>query len=319
MKNKMLARYSLTAAAVVCATFGSLSYADSVLVNADNYSELQQQVESLKDPSHTLVVLDDDNTLTTLPCPDAKNLGTCQYLGGTAWGIWQGSLPSNSPLKVAPTNDQIYKINNLLFAMSQSVYTEPDVPSVLQNLTNSGVKIVIETARDPSMVTGTESELSLLKTPDNNSLLNFINQHALDSADADAKAGANAPGVYTPCNDSSHRKVRYEDGVYYLAGQNKGVMLNCLFQDLNLSTANPAITHIVFMDDTLSNVNDVYQFFKTNPSYQVISINYHGTDAHRDAFLKGPMAAKYQKHATKVWHQLNDAIQAGISKPSYLN
>jgi hypothetical protein len=314
MENKMLARYSLTAAAVLCATFGSLSYADSVLVNAHNYSELQQQVESLKDPSHTLVVLDDDNTLTTLPCPDAKNLGTCQYLGGTAWGIWQGNLPSNSPLKVAPTNDQIYKINNLLFAMSQSVYTESDVPSVLQNLTNSGVKILIETARDPSMVTGTESQLSALKTANNDSFLNFINQNALQNKEG----GANAPGIYTPCNDSSHRKVRYESGVYYLAGQNKGVMLNCLFQDLKLN-ANPAITHIVFMDDTPSNVNDVYQFFKTNPNYDVISINYHGMDAHRDAFLKGPMAAKYQKHATKVWHQLNDAIQAGVSKPSYLD
>jgi hypothetical protein len=288
----------------------SLVYAEVTLTDAANYSELQQKIEAIKDPAHTLLVLDDDNTLTTLPCPDPKNLQSCQYIGGTAWGIWQGGLPKTSPLRLSPEDSKIYQINNIIFSFSRSVYTEQDVPEVLEKLAHEGVTIIVETARDGSMMNATEAQLSALKVPDGTSLLNFMNRHGLKST----QYGANLTGSYYPCDQLNRRKVRYENGVYYLAGQNKGVMLDCLFQDLKLSEINPPVTHIVFMDDTPSNATDVYQFFKNSPKYQdgyqVVSINYHGMDAHRDAFLKGPMALRYQQQATRVWRQLNQAIQA---------
>ncbi len=299
---------SAVALSLVCA----FSHSQAVLVNADSYEDLKVQVNSLKDRAHTLVVLDNDNTLTTLPCNDPNNLESCQYLGGTAWGMWQGSLPVDSPLRISPDTQKIYEANEIIFGLSQSVFTENDVPSVLQDLTHQGASLLIETARDGNMLNATEMQLSHLTFSEGFSLLDFVSRHALSSP----QNGPNLAGSYYPCNDLSHRKVRYEEGVYYLAGQNKGVMLNCLFHDLNLSAINPPITQIVFMDDTPSNAQDVYEFFKDNPAFNVVSIIYHGMDAHRDAFLTGKMASKYQTKATQSWNTLKTAIQKTIASPS---
>ncbi len=305
MSNKRI--LSGIAFSLLCA----LGHAEAVLVSANSYQDLKTQVDSLKDPSHTLVVLDNDNTVTTLPCQDPTNLQSCQYLGGTAWGIWQGSLPVDSPLRISPDTQKIYQANAVLFALSQSVFTENDVAPVLKSLTDEGVSILIETARDPSMLNATEAQLSNLSVTSGSSLLDFISRHALSSP----QSGPNLAGSYYPCHDLSHRKVRYEEGVYYLAGQNKGVMLNCLFHDLNLSAINPPMTQIVFMDDTPSNAQDVYEFFKDKPNFKVISIVYHGMDAHRDAFLKGKMSSEYQSQATQNWDTLKRAIQKTIATP----
>ncbi len=288
-------------------------YADAILIHAQNYQDLETQLEkSTSDFSHTLLVLDDDNTLTTLPCKDPQDLETCQYLGGTAWGIWQSKLDKNSPMRLSPEDEKIYEANGVIFSLSHAVLTEPDVPLVLEKLTQKGAKLLIETARDSNMLNATESQLSNLNALPGSSLLDFINRHAPQSP----HNGANLPGEYYPCGDLSHRHVRYENGVYYLAGQNKGVMLKCLFQDLGLSAISPAFTQIIFMDDTPKNAEDVYDTFKDLPAYHLTAVIYHGMDAHRDAFLTGPMAEKYQMQAEKSWERLRQAIHASIPNPT---
>jgi len=286
---------------------GALGFANASLSSAINYQDLQHALESLADPSHTLVVLDDDNTLTTMPCPDQNNIQTCQYIGGTAWGMWQTSLPLDSPERIG-TNSMVYAASNLFFALSNEVYTEPDVPVILSELGAEGASIIVETARAEDAASATEDQFNQLQISQGVSLLSFLRSHGLKTLNGQSSLA----GSFLPCQKKTARLVRYEDGVFYVDGQNKGQMLQCLFPALDLA----GIKNIIFMDDTPQNDVDVSNAYKDQSTYQVIALVYHGMDAHRDAFLKGSKASEYQAQATKVWKMLSAVIEAGIAKPS---
>ncbi|MBL4661327.1 MAG: hypothetical protein JKY19_13300 [Alcanivoracaceae bacterium] len=67
--------------------FTTLVNAKSKFKTAKSFAELQQVVENLgkKGQKRTLVVMDDDDTLTMMSCPNQNDAASCQYLGGPAW------------------------------------------------------------------------------------------------------------------------------------------------------------------------------------------------------------------------------------------
>jgi Protein of unknown function (DUF2608) len=286
-----------------------LAYA--VKENVSNYSELQKIVNDLptSSGSSTLLVLDDDDTLTMMPCSNQRSPKTCQYIGGAAWFDWQQNLPAGSKYRVASSFDGLLAVSNLLFALNNMPYTESDIPLILTSLTGTkGVKLLVETARSPDNVAATVRQFkNLTVDSSNNNLLSLIDANAL-------KGASELSSLASPfdCGNQNARPVSYQQGVFYVTGQNKGQMLRCLFSKTN----SQGITNIVFMDDTQKNVDDVYNEFLNDSNYNVVALHYAGLDAHKAALTNGPEARFYQDAAKRRWDNIKRAMMNNFIQPA---
>merc|ERR1711991_1270545 len=107
-----------------------------------------------KNLKQTLIVMDDDDTLTMMKCNKNKGFKNCQYLGGPAWYAWQDKIlkdylnyGKDNVYRIASTEQELIDISTLLFNLNKMPYTEKSIPNVLSRLSNKGVKLLVETAR----------------------------------------------------------------------------------------------------------------------------------------------------------------------------
>lgn len=272
---------------------------------------------NLDDPTATLVVMDDDDTLTMMPCPQGSKPKNCQYLGGPAWFAWQEDLQKNdtdSPYLITQDFDQLLEVSTLLFAMNNMVYTENDLPDVLAKLSSKGVRLLVETARGVETSSATAAQFQALDAGDS-SFARLIEKNSLVMDDS---GSASLPSPYTPCNIPGSRPVSYQQGVMYVAGQNKGTMLQCLLQSYeSQSVDNPAlpIRNIVFIDDTQANVDAMYQAFKGQQRYAVKALHYNAFDEHKNALTQGPKAKTFQDNARRRWEAISQVMQRHLQSP----
>lgn len=282
------------------------------MLSADKFRLVAAVISDLGKPQETLLVMDDDDTLTMMPCSDSKDTDKCQYLGGPAWSSWQQTLIGTpSPYRVASSDDELFAIGSALFAVNFMDYTEADLPLVLQELTNTGVRLLVETARGGGDISATENQLTYLQvnSADPQPLLALIAANTLIMPEGQPSLAS----PFMPCADSNVRPVSYRQGVMYVAGQNKGAMLQCLLSKAN--TERP-IRNILFIDDTLENVKDVYAAFKNSTQYNVKAIHYTHLQKHKEALTAGPMSAVYQKKANERWQALKTVLGKTMQKPS---
>lgn len=288
------------------------AWSDAEMLSADSFREVGAIITDMGKPQTTLLVMDDDDTLTMMPCSDSKDTAKCQYLGGPAWSSWQQTLiGTKSPYRVASSDDELFAINSVLFAVNFMDYTEPDLPLVLQRLTSSGVRLLVETARGSGDISATENQLSHLQVPAASAgpFLTLINDNALQMPSGQASLAS----PFMPCAKTDVRPVSYRQGVMYVAGQNKGVMLQCL---LSRADNKQTITNILFIDDTEQNVQDVFAAFKDSKQYDVKAIHYTHLQRHKEALTKGPMSAAYQKKADERWQALKTVLGTNMQEPS---
>ena len=134
------------AAALIGASFAcSPAFAGAEKSSVSSFKAMEKVVESFgaQGIPHTLVVMDDDDTLTMMPCSDPMDPRRCQYLGGPAWFAWQQALLEKQPESrylVANSFDDLLDVSALLFDLNRMAYTEGDVPSVLNALTQKQVR-----------------------------------------------------------------------------------------------------------------------------------------------------------------------------------
>ncbi|MBI9089182.1 MAG: DUF2608 domain-containing protein [Desulfobacterium sp.] len=292
----------------------SISYADTSKSQVGSFLELKNIVLEINEPQATLVVMDDDDTLTMMRCLNDVEPSSCQYLGGPAWYEWQsGLLGSKSFYRVAKDQDELLKISALLFAMNKMDYTEDDIGSILNRLSDSGVRLLVETARSGSNLSATEMQLDDLKVP-GSSYGSFLDMIRSNSLFMRAMNSPSLPSPFTPCDIPGSREVSYQQGVMYVAGQNKGIMLICLlsyYENDNSGNTSLPIKNIVFIDDTQKNVDDVYNAFKNSTRYQVKALHYTALDSHKQALTKpGKEGEMLQNKAKERW----DAIHSTLSK-----
>lgn len=293
--------------------------AEAEIGAVESFGHLAKIVDKIQAPANTLLVMDNDDTLTMMPCPSLASPETCQYLGGPAWFSWQQSLlGSESPYRVAKNMDELLSISSLLFAMSNMVYTDPEIHPVLTRLSGAGVRLLVATARGAANVNATEQQFSQLAGAGHQAgptLLQLIASSGLQMWPVN-QAGFTSP--VKPCNIPGSRPVAFQNGIYYLAGQNKGLMLSCLltqYEYANPFSPSLPITHIVFIDDTRQNVEDVYEFFKENPRYQVKALHYTALDKHKEALTKGADKERLQRTANERWQALKGAMDAYLLDP----
>ncbi len=287
--------------------------AEAQMMATGSFSTLEAIVARQGHAQTTLLVMDDDDTLTMMPCPESGDITQCQYLGGPAWSSWQQSLlGTSSPYRVADSEDELFALSSVLFALNFMDYAEPQLPQVLQALTTKGVQLLVETARGNGDISATENQLANLaldSSPAPASLQALIATHGLMMSGMQSSL----PSPFMPCATQGVRPVSYRQGVMYVAGQNKGDMLSCL---LSHAESQGKITHILFIDDTEQNVQDVYARFKDSPQYVVTAIHYTRLQQHKAALTRGPLSSVYQQQANLRWQSVKNIITTTLLKPT---
>ncbi|UAA39551.1 DUF2608 domain-containing protein [Paraneptunicella aestuarii] len=279
-------------------------------ISSDSFNTVLEYVKQWNKPGNTLVASDNDDTLTMMACPDLSSPKTCQFLGGAAWFSWQNGLlkvPGKQAGEVADNFDELLEISALLFSMNEMDYTEDAVPNVLQELAAMGVKTMVATARGNENISATEQQFDDLNVTGFDNLLDYFSKQAPNLGD-DIE-----PNPYLNC--TNNKAISYRNGVMYLVGQNKGQNLQCFIHEYNQDKpASLQITNLVFIDDTLKNVEDVTVAFQKS-GMEFVSIHYTALQEHKDAFIKGDKAAEYQQAATKRWEILKQAMDSQLLKP----
>ncbi|RED10643.1 DUF2608 domain-containing protein [Pontivivens insulae] len=320
MTVDLLRNISLT---VICAS-AQPALGEASFSTAHSFEEIVEELTA-DDPgadlSNLLVVMDDDDTLTMMPCPVPTSPSQCQYLGGPAWFSWQSDLNEMSnggallPGQIAATDAQLYPISDLLLTLNNMDYADPSIPDALRQLTRMGAKLLVITARDTDVVSATQGQFDHLSIPNEGSLLEMISGNApvWQASGVPSMAGTEGAGfcdITTP--------VAYQDGIVYATGQNKGEVLNCFLGKAEVTS----IDQIIFIDDTMANVQDVYNSFLDSPDYDVAAVHLTQLAAHKQAF--GPTTGtseltEYQIAATLRWQHISSALALTLLSPAGLD
>lgn len=281
---------------IIISFISCASFAKSTVVSMNQFNKLDSLIAKDQNPTHTLLVMDDDDTLTMMPC-DARK---CQYLGGPAWFQWQSELPANSPARAAKTFTGLLADNTFLMDMSHMPLVEQSIPQVLQNAKSKGIRLLVATARGSDMLGATERQFQ------EDQILSLIASDTITTPSGQPTF----PGAYLPKHGT--RSIAYQNGILYLAGQNKGVMLKDFLQKTHMSQQ---ITHIIFIDDTYQNVKQVAEAYANNPLVDVTSIYYTHLQSHKGRFLTGTEALKLQHLAALRWKRIQQSLEHNL--PGY--
>lgn len=291
-----------------------------------SFTHLSDIVTMLGDPAQTIVVMDDDDTLTMMPCDLSAPLARCQYLGGPAWFSWQSSLLTKKrkhKYRVAGTEEELLSIASLLLSITNMNYTEAVIPGVLDELTQKGVRLMVETARGNSDVASTDHQFSELSVSnDGNAIIDFANLIQVNAPVFKQGNIASLASPFDSCATSEvTRSITYRQGVVYVSGQNKGVILKCLIDrynsEISASDSVMKIKNIIFIDDTLANVTDVFKAFDGNTTFNVQALHYTALTKHKANLVSGKNKCKFQSKANDRWLRIKDALNSNLLTPSY--
>ena len=274
--------------------------------SVESFTNMQKYIKEGMEKS-TLVVMDNDDTLTTMSCPDRSKPDTCQYLGGAAWFDWQQEQIENmSQPRVADTFTGLLDISAALFSINYMPYSAKDVPGVLDTLTDKGVRLLVETARGDANIAATEAQFQRLSidNQEGDTLFSLISSHSLTFGNNSSKASP-----YQPCPEQKLRAISYRNGAMYLAGQNKGIILKCMLDEYNAQEGVEPITHVIFIDDTEGNVKNVREAFAGSKTYNIHALHYTALSEHKKAFTDGRMADTYQENAMQRWHAISHILR----------
>ena len=276
---KSLIRVLVVVSTVVLA---SISYASLQLPVQDiSAKPFQQLIEQLHERygDDLLVVFDDDNTLETT---DKAHYG---YLGGVAWYNWQSDLlkfhPDSKQLMAHSVPD-LLTVQHFLFDVTPMVPTEKRIGKMISQLEYQGIDVLVETARGPALAVDTYH--------------GFDQAHLKFNYHANASLPLFKPSPKVCGVNAAGRDARFAKGVYFVSGQNKGAMLDCLFHRLDANI--PKV--IVFVDDTQHNDDDVLHYFKQYyPSVNVYAVR----DLHMQSVV-AHFGDKEKQQTLLNWHSL---------------
>ena len=191
---------------------------------------------------HVLVIFDLDNTLLAM----VDNLGSDQ------WYEWQtNKLAKEDPRRVP----DVLSTQRTLFYLGNMRPTQPDTSDIVRKIQRRGFPTIVVTSRDANTRFAAFRELR------RNNL--FFRDSAFGP-----KGGYHQK--FYPDGEAGIRQVFFQDGVFFLAGQDKGEMLMNLFEKTGWGPPKA----LVFVDDKEQNINAVINtFVKTKVEMQVFKYN----------------------------------------------
>jgi hypothetical protein len=230
-----------------------------------------------------LVVYDFDNTLMAMN----------QDAGSDQWYNWQQTALKSGNKKEAwvSTQSELYDLHYKLFALGQMHATEKETPLVVKTIQDMKIKSIVLTSRGDLYRNDVEIEL--------------------DRIDTSFKASAigpegGYPSTFKPDGIENARNISYQDGILMGSGQNKGQILKWL-----LKKTNSQFKAIVFVDDTLKNIENVEKEYIDDKS---VTVFYY---THEESRVK-----KFEKDKAQVkaeWKKLKPLLQFYEKKDQKLN
>lgn len=245
-----------------------------------------------------LVVYDFDNTLMAMNA-DA---------GSDQWYNWQMSALKSEKAAVADleagavtkkntknsrqtskeskeswVSDQseLFDLHYKLFALVDMHPVEKSIPSIVKEIQNSGIKSIILTARGSVYRNDIEIELGRMDLSFKESAIGPEGGYA---------------STFKPDNIERPRSISYQDGIIMGSGQNKGLLLKHI-----LKKTNSSFKAIVFVDDTLKNIENVEKEYAEDS--QMFVIHYTHEQGRVDRFQKD------KKRALKEWQLLKPVLK----------
>ena len=261
---------------------------------AMSFNEVQAEAMRLAEleggTANVLLVFDIDNTL----------LAMNQDLCSDQWFNWQRTLPENDTRRIGDF-DELLRFQRLLYAMSSMRVTEPiRQPKIVRELQQAGFTTLLLTSRGYDIRDATRRELLANGYDFRQSSLvpleGFPGPYMPYDVSQIEQAGITKEEAKKWLADPLHpgqleqpREVSFNEGVYMVAGQNKGVMLRMLLhRSGNVDTYN----RIVFVDDNPENTRDVRDAF-ANQKTEVVTIRYAREDANVRRFNESRSSEKF--------------------------
>lgn len=261
--------------------------ASATKLSIDDYQSLLTLYQRQKNPQQTLLVFDIDDTLLT----------STGYLGSTAFWDWQVDLLRHHAHErelLSPTIMGLSDIEGFLLSRAHMVETDKHLSLLLQAAAKNNSSIISLTARTPEFYETTLKQLSI-KPFENRAGKLLFNQRGITIDNKTSVAHQfNCRGFKRP--------VVYRHGVMFVSGQNKGVALQCI-----LNKAHKHYKHIIFVDDSLKNVENVEHSFEQQKRTQVTAVLYTKEHAKESRFMhsKRLKAIAYEK-----WQHLKQSFKA---------
>jgi len=176
-----------------------------------------------------LVVFDIDNTILAME----------QGLGSDQWYEWQKGLAEDDQCNPQNVGDR-FAVQGALYFASAMRRTQEDGAAQVKSIQERGVTVIALTSRGPDFRLQTFRELRR-------------NDFSFSYSAIGPAGGYNES--YLPVENG--RLSRYEDGVFFTAGQHKGQMLHTLLE--KTGTRIPAV--IVMADDKQKNLDAIKTTF----------------------------------------------------------
>ena len=207
-----------------------------------------------------LVVFDIDNTLLAME----------QDLGSDQWYYWQKELADEDPCSDRLVSDRLAAQGALFFASAMRP-TQDSAAAQVRRLQDAGLHVIALTAR------GSDYRLATFRELRRNGFSFWPSAWPPASGYAEE---------FVP--EGLQRPVRYEDGVAFAAGQDKGLVL----QDLLKRSGEEAPLLIVMADDKQDNLKAVMKAFSWTPT-KVQAWRYTREDDNVAAFDADGAAAQW--------------------------
>jgi hypothetical protein len=244
-------------------------------------------------PENVLLVFDIDNTL----------LAANQPLGSDQWYDWQSDLQKTEPESdqlVATDSAKLLQIQSTLYDLMHMHAPEKEQPGIVQELQARGFPTLVLTARGLQCRDATTRQLKesnyafAQSAPPVACGLRGISQpYSLTDVAASGISAEESDrgGLGLP------RDVYYKQGVFMVAGQDKGAMLLIL-----LAHCPRRFSAVIFVDDKSKNTESVFSAL-TQRGIEVITYRYSNEDKEVREF------SEQEKQATvKQWKALKKLI-----------
>ncbi len=211
-----------------------------------------------------LVVFDFDNTLMAMN----QDLGSDQWYGWQSKAIGDG----NKKEMMANSKSELFQLHYKFFALGDMHLVEKSIADVVKKIQEQKIKSFVMTSRGSDYRNDTESELD---------------RGGLSFKDSAIGPVGGYVSTFLPEGTDLKREISYQDGILMGSGQDKGLLLQYI-----LKKTQSQFKLILFVDDTLKNIENVERAYKEDKS--VYTFYY----THEEERVK-----KFEKDKSNVWRE----------------
>ncbi len=240
----------------------------------DKLTQLVLEKKAEVGVENMLIVYDFDNTLMAMN----------QDIGSDQWFNWQSELLRDKKSKdcVAKTRGELFGLHYKIAALGSMHVVEPQLPKLVADFQQMKIKSIILTSRGGSLRNDVENELSEI---------------SLEFKSSAIGPDGGYPSTFLPSDLEQPREISYMDGIIMGSGQHKGKILKSVLKKTGVK-----FKVIIFVDDTLKNIENVENEFKSE--VDLYTIHYTHELERVEKFNKD------KTKANREWKKLKPVIQS---------